>query len=106
MEKGEPIPQEEFQRVVLTQLAKLQERQSELESRLVISEGLLSSILKTTPISFLSELADHFDQAVDLFVAQIPPKHQRPELWEKWSALIAGRLGRPAHLPPKPAAEK
>lgn len=75
-------------RQAITELHSIQTKHLNLQ---LADEALLDAMLDLVPPAALDRLAEKYEDAKMRLAMALPPEHQLPELWEKWTAAIEDR---------------
>lgn len=62
-----------------------------LTNRQLATEALLLALLELVPQHQSQRLLEEYEAGIDRLAAQVPPRHQRPELWESLRLAISQR---------------
>ncbi len=83
---------EKFQQETIKAITDLQQTFRQTSSRQLALGAMVKAILGRVPLEALASVLDEYEMEVDHQVAQLPPKHQQPEYWQEWSAVIEARI--------------
>ncbi len=82
---------EKFQAETTKAITALHETFAQSMSRQLALGAVLRALVAQLPLAALARVQDEFEAEVDHQAALLHPKHQRPEFWREWSALIESR---------------